>query len=298
MEASNTFKPGSDGGCSAKSAVKFCLIYFSTLLVLTLIFAAINNEPMNKRQVAWWWAFLGSLLISGTISLGSLILLIYTDYKSNAATAAGAGYSELDIERQNIPVMKSPTPPAPENSQSASFKTILTINSTQEPGVVANTNPAPTTQGAPNPVASTQAAAVAAGAGGGAQLSASIQQQAPSELPGGSNLKTRDRFVNLTPQARSPVTVIDLHSMNAAKRRGLRVEERANLGAIRSRVLAGSEEAIKVVNKTLDKTANKTLDKTTLKQKKRTDAKQKAKQREQQTKTTTDNNKQANKAKK
>lgn len=101
--------------CTCKSLSKFCLLYFTTLLILTLIFTALNNEPKNAEQTKWWWAFIVLLLLTAAFTSASLISLYITDcYK--------VPYNEADVEQ--TPIV------APANdSQSASFKTVLTINS-------------------------------------------------------------------------------------------------------------------------------------------------------------------------
>lgn len=104
------------GTCSAKSVAKFCLVYVITLLVLTLVFTAFSNEPMEEAQVGWWWGFLCSLIFSASVSVVALVVLIYTDYH----TADSLEQADID---QSAGYQK---PTEPVNS---SMRTVLTINS-------------------------------------------------------------------------------------------------------------------------------------------------------------------------
>lgn len=112
---------GTDG-CSFKAITKFCLLYFTTILVLTLIFTGVNSEPMNEEQTTWWWFFLGSLLATAAMSASALALLIYTDYTQVQPTM-----NNVDIEK----FIQGKAPIMAEPSTSSSYKTILTINSQQ-----------------------------------------------------------------------------------------------------------------------------------------------------------------------
>lgn len=73
-------EPKASGGCSAKSIFKCCLFYFTSLLILTLIFTGANNEPKDERQTRWWWAFIATLLATASMSATALAILIYTDF--------------------------------------------------------------------------------------------------------------------------------------------------------------------------------------------------------------------------
>lgn len=114
--------------CSLKNVTKFCLVYYTTLLVLIIVFTAINNEPMNSREIGWWWAFLCSLFATAAMSLTALIIMIYTDsYKVN----------NLDTENDPSGTARSRIPTTTGNQ---SYKTVLTISS-RDPNVTIPKSP-------------------------------------------------------------------------------------------------------------------------------------------------------------
>jgi len=164
---------------SLKSVTKFCLTYFSTLLVLTIIFTALNNEPMNEDQTKWWWAFLISLIASASMSITALIVLLYADY-----TRVGAG-AEQDIEQSNDKVRS----PAASTANSSSYKTVLTISSIPNaPDLTAN------------------------------KTAASPEQAVTFDDSLNQATTKSAKFINLTPSMRRPVTVVDMPAVNALKK--------------------------------------------------------------------------------
>lgn len=70
----------SNSGCSFKSLFKCCLFYYTALIILALIFTGANNEPKDATQIKWWWAFIISLLATGSLAATALAILIYTDH--------------------------------------------------------------------------------------------------------------------------------------------------------------------------------------------------------------------------
>lgn len=111
-------RPSNTGCCTIRSTAKFCLAYITTLLLLALIFTASNSEPMNGNQIFWWWAFIISLLLITTLSMTTMAAVVYTDYYKPASQ---------DVEHDGSKRSKSPIMAVPTNS--ASYKTVLTINS-------------------------------------------------------------------------------------------------------------------------------------------------------------------------
>lgn len=109
---------------SIKSIVKFCLTYFASLLILALIFTALNCEKMSKTQSTWRWGFVISLIASGSMSITALLILFYTDFYTASDT-------EIQTAEKNVEVQKPPE--IQENSESGqSFKTVMTIISQPE----------------------------------------------------------------------------------------------------------------------------------------------------------------------
>lgn len=107
------------GFLSVKNITKFCLVYYITLLVLILIFTAINNEELNESQTRWWWAFIISLVITTAMSSTALFIMIYTDYFR-------ASYIDNELDPSGtVPRTRLPQP----TEQSNTYKTVLTISS-------------------------------------------------------------------------------------------------------------------------------------------------------------------------
>lgn len=107
------------GFLNVKNITKFCLVYYITLLVLILIFTAINNEKLNESQTRWWWAFIISLIITTAMSSSALFIMIYTDYFR-------ATYIDNELDPSGTaPRSRLPQP----TEQSNTFKTVLTISS-------------------------------------------------------------------------------------------------------------------------------------------------------------------------
>lgn len=73
---------------------------------------------MNDEQRAWWWGFIGSLLLEGPLLVTALLILHISDnYKVVGADGGYNPTSPINVSDQ------------PEPSASTSYKTILTINS-------------------------------------------------------------------------------------------------------------------------------------------------------------------------
>lgn len=114
--------PGDGKILNCKSVAKFCLLYFSTILVLILIFTSINNEPMDSEQKGWWWGFVISLILTASMSLTALIIVLYTDCNKNDP--------EVNIADREVSSKDRLRPVAYDTKEeSRTFKTILTIDS-------------------------------------------------------------------------------------------------------------------------------------------------------------------------
>lgn len=204
------------------------------MFILTLIFAALNNEPMNDDEVIWWWAFLGSLLITSSFSGTALVVIFISDYKNS--TQPDLAQQDMDKSRD---VIKSPT--APENS--GSYKTIMTIDSTLPEQTIKM-----------NQIAAQQESAITKAA---PQMSNIVEQSNNNSELTDRNFDVQ-KFVNLTPPLKNPVTVIDIPSMNAKKRAQMnnnKLNEPVNLGAIPSSNITGKRDLKKKkkLNKEKDK---------------------------------------------
>lgn len=221
--------------CSPKTCAKFFLVYFTAFLFILLIFTALNNEPLDEEQTTWWWVFIAALLLSGSLSLSSLIILLYTDFYGASSTGVQEPAETTGRERPNIP------PPAGEQN-SASFKTIMTINSIPTRDKSQKTlNIFPTHN--------------------------TIHLPPPINKSDGTS-----KFVNLTPP-KSPVTVIDMPSVNAKKKQltssvlPSKLEEAANLAAVPSQNMIEAKETVKKEEKKKKKKAKqKTKQKKTVTQ--------------------------------
>lgn len=120
--------------CNGRAITKFCLIYFTALITLTLVFTAINHEPMTQGQIVWWWLFLGSLLMSGSGTTTALVYMIF--YSSKSSLDPNTLTQKPALALAPPPVG---SPPAPlEQAPSTSYKTVLTIASAQTDAVSAN----------------------------------------------------------------------------------------------------------------------------------------------------------------
>lgn len=183
MESEASKQPSTSSLFSAKQVIKFCLTYYTALIILVLIFTAVNAEPMNQVQEYWRWGFAASCIISGSLSGASLLILIYTDsYKSSASP---------DVEVAQSTQNPAKAPAESDNSQSTSFKTVMTISSMHNP----------------------------------ADNSRKQVNFTPGQLDemrmGGYELQPAHKdFVNFTPPGlRSPVTVVDMPAVNAKRKR-------------------------------------------------------------------------------
>lgn len=177
-------KAPSAGICSSKQVLKFCLTYFTVLIILSLIFTAINTEKMTKTQEAWRWGFVASCIISGSMCAATLLILIYTDlYQSSSSN------SNQDVE-ENLDVLKLPV--NADNSQSSSFKTVMTINSSPNTADMS-----------------------------AKQLNFALAQLDENRLPAIGKVPEADKFLTLGngPMPKSPVTVVDMPAMNAKRKR-------------------------------------------------------------------------------
>lgn len=157
--------------CPAKQVVKFVLTYFSVLVVLALIFTALNAQPMSTAQEAWRWGFVVTCIISGSLSTASLLMLLYTDLCQNTVTP--------DVEKGYAEVGQLPA--NSDNSQSASFKTVMTISSMHNTADLSKK-----------------------------QVNLTKSQLDEMRLGGYERGPANENFVNLTPALKSPVTVVDM----------------------------------------------------------------------------------------
>ena len=90
-----------------------------------MIFTGFHQEKLTDTQTIWWFAFLFSLTITSSTSATTLGVLIYFEayyivVKDNDQTTTGKSAG-------------SPGHPDADINNSASFKTVLTINSALQP---------------------------------------------------------------------------------------------------------------------------------------------------------------------
>lgn len=122
MEEAGQTGLASARSCNCKTISKFALLYFTSLSIVVLIFTALNQETLNGDQSTWWWAFLFSLVITSSTTATTLGVVLYFE----------ACYIVLDDYDQTTGGKSSGSPmqqDADITANSASFKTVLTINS-------------------------------------------------------------------------------------------------------------------------------------------------------------------------